>query len=59
MKEKGVTTYALIHKHHISSSTVNRLRHGQGATTQLIDDLCGILDCNVEDVIVFEKADNE
>lgn len=58
MKEKGVTTYALIHKHHISSSTVNRLRHGLGATTQLIDDLCNILDCKVEDIIVFEKSDN-
>ncbi|MDE5742204.1 MAG: helix-turn-helix transcriptional regulator [Oscillospiraceae bacterium] len=41
------------------SSTVSRLRHGQDATTQLIDDLCNILDCKVEDVIVFEKTDKE
>lgn len=57
MKEKGISTYALINKHHISSSTINRLRHNKGVTTQLIDDLCTILDCNVEDIIKYEKSD--
>lgn len=56
MKEKGITTYALIHKHQISSSTINRLRHNQGVTTQLIDDLCEILQCNVNDVMKFEES---
>lgn len=59
MKEKGISTYALINKHHISSSTINRLRHNQGVTTQLIDDLCTILDCNVEDILKYEKSDNK
>lgn len=57
MKEKGITTYALINKYNISSSTVHRLRHNQGVTTQLIDDLCIILDCRVEDIIKFEPSD--
>ena len=57
MKEKGITTYTLINKYNISSSTINRLRHNQGVTTQLIDDLCTILDCNVEDIIKFEKQE--
>ncbi len=57
MKNKGVTTYALINKHGISSSTINRLRHNMGVTTQLIDDLCTILDCNVEDIMKFEDED--
>ena len=56
MKEKGVTTYTLIHKHQISSSTINGLRHNQGVTTQLIDDLCEILHCNVNDVMKFEES---
>ncbi|MBD5145391.1 MAG: helix-turn-helix transcriptional regulator [Oscillospiraceae bacterium] len=59
MKEKGISTYALINKHHISSSTINRLRHNQGVTTQMIDDLCTILDCNVEDILKYEKSDNK
>lgn len=55
MKEKGVTTYTLIYKHNISSSTINRLRHNKGVTTQLIDDLCMILQCKVEDVLEFKN----
>ena len=57
MKKRGITTYALINRHNISSSTINRLRHNQGVTTQLIDDLCAILDCNVEDIMEFKKDD--
>ena len=58
MRKKGITTYALINKHNISSSTIHRLRHNMGVTTQLIDDLCIILDCKVEDIIKFENPDN-
>ncbi|MCM1060208.1 MAG: helix-turn-helix transcriptional regulator [Eubacterium sp.] len=58
MKARGISSYALINKHHISSSTINRLRHNQGVTTQMIDDLCTILDCNVEDVLKYEKTSN-
>ena len=54
MKEKGITTYTLINKYNISSSTIHRLRHNQGITTQLIDDLCKILDCKVEDIILYK-----
>ncbi|MBP1549643.1 MAG: helix-turn-helix transcriptional regulator [Oscillospiraceae bacterium] len=57
MKEKGITTYALINKHNISSSTIHRLRHNLGVTTQLIDDLCKILDCDVEDIMLYTKED--
>lgn len=54
MKEKGVTTYTLINKYNISSSTIHRLRHNQGVTTQLIDDLCKILNYKVEDIILYQ-----
>ena len=55
MKKKGISTYALINKYNISSSTIHRLRHNQGVTTQLIDDLCIILQCNVSDIMTFTK----
>lgn len=55
MKKRGISTYALINKYNISSSTINRLRHNMGVTTQLIDDLCVILDCKVEDIMKYEK----
>ncbi|MGN0617384.1 MAG: helix-turn-helix domain-containing protein [Ruminiclostridium sp.] len=59
MKKKGISTYALINKYNISSSTINRLRHNMGVTTQLIDDLCVILNCKVEDVMRFEDSVKE
>ena len=55
MKKRGISTYALINKYNISSSTINRLRHNMGVTTQLIDDLCVILDCKVEDIMKYEN----
>lgn len=58
MKSKGVTTYALIHRHHISSSTISRLKHNQGVTTQLIDDLCVILQCEVDEIMKFETPND-
>lgn len=59
MKEKGITTYALINKYNISSSTIHRLRHNKVITTQLINDLCIILQCNVEDILLFENTDEK
>lgn len=55
MKKNGVTTYALINKYQISSSTIHRLRHNLGVTTQLIDDLCKILNCGVEGILMYKK----
>lgn len=55
MKKRGISTYALINKYNISSSTINRLRHNMGVTTQLINDLCVILDCKVEDIMKYEN----
>ena len=53
MKEKGVTTYALIVKYGISSATINRIKKGGGITTTKLGDFCKILNCKVEDVIEF------
>ena len=55
LKLKGESTYTLINKHGISSATIDRIRKGKGITTQKINDLCNILECKVEDIIVFEK----
>lgn len=57
MLKRGEITYTLINKYNISSATINRIRHGQGITTQKLDDLCRILHCKVEDIIVFEDED--
>ena len=53
MKEKGFTTYKLINNYGISRSLIDRLKHNRPITTVTLDDLCKILDCRVEDVMVY------
>lgn len=55
LKQKGESTYTLINKYGISSATIDRIRKGNGITTQKLGDLCRILDCKVEDIIVYIK----
>ena len=55
LKDRGESTYTLINRHGISSATIDRMRKGGGISTQKIDDLCRILDCQVEDIIQYTK----
>ena len=55
LNKKNVTTYTLIYKYGISSATIDRIKKGGGITTTKINDLCKILDCNIEDIIVYIK----
>ena len=49
-----VSTYKLIKEHHISSSTINRLKHNKPVSTATIEKLCKALNCNVDDVMRFD-----
>lgn len=53
MKSKNVTTYTLITKYNISKNTIHRLKHNFGISTILLNDLCSILDCKVEDILLY------
>ena len=53
LKNSEESTYTLISKHNISSSTIDRLRKNKGISTQTIDDLCKILKCKVEDILEY------
>ncbi len=55
MREKQVTTYALIHKHGIRKSTIDRFKHGQNVTIFTIARMCEILDCRIEDIVEYKK----
>ena len=57
MKEKGVSSYALIYKHQIASNTVQRLRNNMPCTTTTLNDLCRILDCGISDIIAYIPDD--
>lgn len=53
LKDKSVSTYALISKYNISSATIDRMRKSGGISTTKINDLCKILNCKVEDIIEY------
>lgn len=57
IKDRGESTYTLITKHGISSATIDRMKKGNGISTQKINDFCEILDCKVEDVILYKKVE--
>lgn len=47
------STYSLIKNHHISSSTIDKLRKNKPLNTTTINDLCRILNCKVEAVMEY------
>ena len=49
------TTYTLIKNHNISSATIDRLRKNKPLNTTTLDDLCRILDCKIEDIVLYTK----
>ena len=53
MKEKGVSQYALIKKHHISPAQITRLKRNESVSTHTIEMFCKILDCEVEDIMKY------
>jgi len=59
LKEKKISTYQLIFKYGLSRSLLDRLKHDKPITTVTINDLCAILDCRVEDIVVYEKANKQ
>ena len=59
LAQSGESTYTLIHKHHISSSTINKLRHNRPLTTTTLNDLCRILKCNIGDICNYVPSETD
>lgn len=57
LKEKGISTYKLINEYGISRSLLDRLKHNRPISTVTLNDLCNILHCKVEDILVFAEDD--
>ena len=55
-KQRGFSSYKLINKLGYSSRTLYRLRHNKGISSRLIDDLCKLLDCRVEDMVASHQT---
>ena len=59
LKESKESTYTLINKYHISSSTIDKLRKNKPLNTTTINDLCRILHCRVQDIMVYVPSEQD
>ena len=59
LKASSESTYSLITKYHISSSTIDKLRNNKPLNTTTVNDLCRILNCKVEHVMEYVPSDTD
>ena len=62
MKRKNATTYTLQHKgkpYNVSSSSIRQMKAGQSVSTNTLDAICKILDCEISDIIKFVPDENQ
>lgn len=53
LKTKDISQYQLINKYHVSAGQLSRLRKNNYVSTHTIDILCEILNCRVEDILLY------
>ena len=53
MKRRNATTYTLQVKGGISSSTIRRLKAGESVSTNTLEALCKILECELPDIVEY------
>lgn len=53
LKKHNISTYKLITQYGLSRSLIDRLKHNKPISTVTLNDLCSILHCKVEDILVF------
>lgn len=59
LRRSEETTYTLIKNHHISSSTIDKLRKNKPVNSTTINDLCRILHCAVAEVMEYVPCEDD
>ena len=57
LKDKGYTTYTLRKSKLLSESTIQKLREGLGVSWENLDTLCGLLECDISDLLEYVKEE--
>lgn len=55
LKEKGISQYQLIHEYGFSTGTLDALRKNRSITLKTLKEICDLLDCQIEDVVIFAE----
>lgn len=53
LKKKNVSQYKLIKDHGLDKAQLHRLRNNMIVKTMILDRLCNILDCRIEDIMEY------
>jgi DNA-binding Xre family transcriptional regulator len=53
LKKKNISQYSLIKDYGIDKAQLHRLRHNMVVKTIILNRLCTILDCRIEDIMEF------
>jgi DNA-binding Xre family transcriptional regulator len=55
LQQRGITTYKLLNEYHISRGMLDNLKHNRSITMNTLNQLCAMLDCDVTDIIRYQK----
>ncbi len=55
LKDRQISTYKLINQYGVSRSLLDRLKHNKPISTVTLNDLCDILKCRVEDILIYTE----
>lgn len=58
IKEKGISQYTLINECGVSRSLIDKLKHNKNVEVATIDNLCQILNCEVNDIVQIINDSN-
>ena len=51
--------YTLTKRHHVSDSTLHRLKHNKDISMKTVNDLCRILNCDIENIATYVASDED
>ena len=54
MKKRNISQYKLIKDYSIDKAQLQRLRKNEVVKTIILNKLCEILDCRIEEILVYE-----
>lgn len=59
LRVSGESWYSLTNKYNLSNSTLHRLKHNKDVSTKTLNDLCRILNCQIEDIVKYIPSDTD
>ena len=59
LRKSGESWYTLTKYHKLSHSTLHRLKHNKDISMKTVNDLCRILECDVQDICCYVPSEDD